>query len=154
MLNIGQIAPDFTLSDQSGNTVRLSELVSNGDLILYFYPADFSPGCTAEACTFRDSYEGVESVGVQIVGISPQSVSSHKRFSNSFNIPFPLLSDPRKQVINAFGVGGPMGFGVRRVTFLIDEDRVVRNRVVSDIMINSHAKLIKQTIKDRRAAVG
>jgi len=154
MLNVGQIAPDFTLNDQAGNAVQLSELVSNGDLILYFYPADYSPVCTAEACTFRDSYEGIEAVGIQIVGISPQSVASHGRFSKSFNIPFPLLSDPRKQVINAFGVGGPMGFGVRRATFLIDEDRVIRNRVVSDILLNSHASLINQTVSDRRAEMG
>lgn len=154
MLKIGQTAPDFKLKDQSGSSVRLAELVTRGDLILYFYPADFSPACTAEACTFRDSYEGIEEVGAQIVGVSPQSVASHGRFTRSFNIPFPLLSDPRKQVIRAFGVDGPMGFGVRRVTYLIDEDRVIQNRVVSDILINSHAKLINQTIRERQTEPG
>lgn len=147
MLNIGQTAPDFNLNDQDGNPVKLSELLTEGSLILYFYPADFSPGCTAEACTFRDSYEDIQEVGTRIVGISPQSVASHGRFSKQFKIPFQLLSDPKKQVIKAYGVNGPMGFGVRRGTFLINQKGIVENRVVSDISINSHAKLIKETVR-------
>lgn len=151
MLNVGQPAPDFTLNDQDGNPVKLSELLSGGNLILYFYPADFSPGCTAEACTFRDNYEDIQDVGARIVGISPQGVTSHARFSKRFSIPFPLLSDPRKQVVKAYGVNGPMGFGVRRGTFLINEQGIVQNRVVSDISINSHTKLIKETVRRGKA---
>ena len=148
MLKIGDIAPDFELQDQSGNNVTLDQAVADGNLILYFYPADFSPVCTAEACAFRDSFAGVSSVGAQVVGVSPQSVSSHRRFSKSFSIPFPLLSDPRKKAIKAYGVDGPLGFGVRRVTFLIDRSKVIRNRVVSDFFVGSHTDLLKQTLRE------
>ena len=153
MLKIGQTAPDFQLRDQHGNDVHLSNLVRNGDLILYFYPADFSPGCTAEACVFRDQYAGIQEAGVQIVGVSPQGVGSHDRFARTFGIPFPLLSDPGSKVIRRYGVAGPLGFGVRRVTFLIDEDRVVRNRIIADINIQSHARLIRATV-EKRSHVG
>lgn len=152
MLRIGNTAPDFELKDQFGSIVTLDQLVTNGDLILYFYPADFSPVCTAEACAFRDNYIGVSGVGAQVVGVSPQGVDSHRRFSNSFAIPFPLLADPRKRVIRAYGVDGPLGFGVRRATFLIDGSKVVRNRVVSDLFVGTHADLLKKTLDSRSAA--
>ena len=152
MLRIGDTAPDFELKDQSGKPVTLEQMVADGDLILYFYPAYFSPVCTAEACAFRDSYAGVSSVGAQVVGVSPQSVASHQRFTNSFAIPFPLLSDPRKKVIRAYGVDGPLGFGVRRATFLIDRSRIVRNRVVSDLFVGSHTDLLKKTLRERQVA--
>ena len=148
MLKIGDTAPNFKLQDQNGSTVSLDELVTDGNVILYFYPADFSPVCTAEACAFRDNYDGVANVGAQIVGVSPQGVSSHRRFSTSFAIPFPLLSDPRKKVIRAYGIDGPLGFGVRRVTFLIDSSRTIRNRVVSDLFVESHMALLKKTLSE------
>lgn len=151
MLKIGDIAPDFELQDQSGNNLTLDQATADGNLILYFYPADFSPVCTAEACAFRDSFAGVSSVGAQVVGVSPQSVSSHQRFSKSFSIPFPLLSDPRKKAIKAYGVDGPLGFGVRRVTFLIDRSKVIRNRVVSDFFVGSHTDLLKKTLHEPAA---
>ena len=152
MLRIGDIAPDFDLKNQSGHPVSLEQMAADGDLILYFYPADFSPVCTAEACAFRDSYSGVSNLGTQVVGVSPQSVASHQRFANSFSIPFPLLSDPAKKVIRAYGVDGPLGFGVRRVTFLIDGSRVVRNRVVSDLFVGSHTDLLTKTLREHQAA--
>ena len=152
MLRIGDTAPDFELKDQFGSTTSLHQMTANGDLILYFYPADFSPVCTAEACAFRDSYEGVSDVGAQVIGISPQSVASHRRFSNSFSIPFPLLADERKKVIRAYGVDGPLGFGVRRVTFLIDSTRVIRNRVVSDLFVGTHTDLLKKTLRQHQPA--
>ena len=147
MPNIGQTAPDFTLNDQQGNPVKLSDLLSGGDLILYFYPADFSPGCTVEACTFRDNYNDIQDAGARIVWISSQGVASHARFSKRFNIPFPLLSDPSKQVVKAYGVNGLMGLGVRRGTFLMNAKGIVQNRVITDISINSHTKLIKETVR-------
>ncbi|MDP6376153.1 MAG: peroxiredoxin [Pseudomonadales bacterium] len=149
MLRIGDMAPEFELADQSGSTVTLNQLVADGDVVLYFYPADFSPVCTAEACAFRDSYEDVSSVGVRVVGVSPQGVGSHQRFSNRFSIPFPLLSDPQKITIKAYGVDGPLGFGVRRATFLIDAKKTVRNRVVSDLFIGSHTELLNKTVRER-----
>ena len=152
MLRVGDTAPDFKLKDQFGSIVTLDEMAANGDLILYFYPADFSPVCTAEACAFRDSYGGVSSIGAQIVGVSPQSVDSHRRFSKRFSIPFPLLSDQHKKVIDAYGVDGPFGFGVRRTTFLIDSSKTIQNRVVSEMFVSSHTDLLKKTLHARRVA--
>ena len=152
MLRIGDTAPSFQLKDQSGSIVSLDQIAANGDLILYFYPADFSPVCTAEACAFRDSYEGVSSIGAQIVGVSPQSVDSHRLFSTRFSIPFPLLSDPAKKLIGAYGVDGPFGFGVRHATFLIDSSKIIQNRVVSELSVGSHTDLLKKTLRERKVA--
>ena len=147
MLNVNDRAADFELKDQNGATVTLDALLANGNLILYFYPVDFSPVCTAQACAFRDNYAGLEAIGTQVVGISPQSFSSHQRFARSFSVPFPLLSDSDKKTIRAYGVDGPLGFGVRRATFLIDSEKIVRNRVVADLFLDSHTQLIRKTIE-------
>ncbi len=152
MLKIGASAPDFELPDQSGSVVTLDQAVAKGEVIVYFYPIDFSPVCTAEACGFRDSYADVTRVGAQVIGVSPQSVASHARFAGQFSIPFPLLSDPKKQMIRAYGVDGPLGFGVRRVTYLIDQHKVVRNRVVSDLLVGSHMALLEKTLRERQPA--
>lgn len=152
MLNINDSAPDFELPDQRGNLLTLDGLLTRGPLLLYFYPADFSPVCTAEACAFRDSFAGVESVKTQIVGVSPQNEATHARFADQYAIPFPLLADSRKQLIRAFGVDGPLGFGVRRATYLIDQQKVIRNRVVSDFFVGSHLALIKETLKAQTSA--
>ncbi len=149
MLKPGDKAPEFTLSDQDGASTSLDDLLAGGELVLYFYPADFTPVCTREACEFRDRFDDLASVDVKIVGISPQSAASHRRFRESFSLPFPLLCDERKEVIRAFGVDGPLGFGVRRATYLIGKDRSIKNRVVADIFLGSHMDLIRQVIADR-----
>ena len=147
MLKAGETAPDFALPDQHGATQSLSNLLAaSGDLIVYFYPVDFSPVCTAETCAFRDNYDGLDDLGIQIVGISPQSQSSHKRFAEQFNVPFPLLADPKKEAIKAFGVDGPLGFGVRRVTFHIDASQTIKHRVISDLFVGSHLDLLKKAV--------
>ncbi len=146
MLKTGDLAPDFELKDQKGNTVRLADLLAGGELIVYFYPADFTPLCTREACAFRDRYEDLVELNVQVVGVSPQNSSSHKRFAEAFSLPFPLLSDTKKAAIRAYGVDGPLGFGVRRVTFLIEPSRTIKNRVVSDLFLGSHLALIKEVL--------
>jgi len=152
MLAIGETAPDFQLSDQYGDSISLGEVLAKGKAIVYFYPVDFSPVCTAEACSFRDNFDRVAEIGTQIIGISPQSVSSHRRFSNQFTLPFPLLSDANKSVIRTYGVDGLFGIGVRRVTFLIDQNKVVVNRVVSDLFVGSHTDLLKETIRRYKVA--
>ncbi len=148
MINVGDTAPDFELPDAQGEIVRLGDALENGRTIVYFYPADFTPVCTAEACAFRDEYEGLEEIGVQIIGISPQSVDSHERFTERHSIPFPLLADTRKKVIRAYGVDGPFGVGVRRATYLVETDGTVSNRVVSDFFVGSHMELVKETLQD------
>ena len=146
MLGVGDTAPDFTLADQAGDDRTLTQVLDDGPCVIYFYPADFSPVCTAQTCTFRDRFDDLQDVGVQIIGISPQGVSTHKRFAEQYKVPFPLLADPRKQVVRAFGVDGPLGFGVRRATFLINPHREVRSRVVSDLLLGSHRDLITEAI--------
>ncbi len=149
MLDQGDTAPDFTLTNDAGEPVTLGELLSGNPLILYFYPADFTPLCTAEACSIRDMYEDIASAGIRVVGVSPQGEGSHQRFRERFSLPFPLLYDRGKKVIRSFGVDGPFGIGVRRATFLIDADRRIRKRVVSDLFVGSHTAFIRQIVDER-----
>lgn len=146
MLKTGDKAPDFALEADDGEQVTLDGLLSGGPLILYFYPADFTPICTAEACSIRDMHEDIASAHYQIVGVSPQGTDSHERFKKRHDLPFPLLNDKRKELIKAFGVDGFMGIGVRRATFLIDTDKTITGRVVSDLFVGSHTDFIKKAI--------
>lgn len=152
MLAIGNQAPDFDLLDENGQQITLDDLLAGDRLILYFYPADFTPLCTAEACSFRDMHDDIVAAGVKVVGISPQNERSHQRFKQQFSIPFPLLFDKSKKVIRAYGVDGPFGMGVRRATFLIDRDKKIENRIVSDLFVGSHTQFIKEVISERHQA--
>ncbi|MBM4203901.1 MAG: peroxiredoxin [Gammaproteobacteria bacterium] len=143
MLKEGDRAPDFSLPNQRGETVSLATELTKGELALYFYPADFTPVCTAEACAFRDTYAELRQANANVIGISPQSVESHRRFAEAFNIPFALLFDAGKSVIKAYGVDGPFGWGVRRATFHIGQDGIIHKRVVSDLFVGGHLELVK-----------
>lgn len=147
MLRKGDTAPDFSLAADDGSMVSLDELVADGPVVLYFYPADFTPVCTAEACSIRDMHDDVLSAHLTVVGISPQDVATHERFKRRHDLPFPLLFDDGKKVIRAFGVDGPLGFGVRRATFLIGQDKVIKARVVSDLLVGSHTRFIREAIE-------
>ncbi len=146
MLEISEQAPPFTLPDQTGKPVSLQGLLENGPLVLYFYPADFTPGCTKEACTIRDLHGELVAAGLQVAGISPQGTESHQRFAEKHQLPFLLLSDVGKAVIVDYGVNGPLGFGVRRATFLIDQDGIIRDAVLADLRIGQHEEFIRQAI--------
>ena len=148
MLDIGDTAPDFTLKNEAGELVSLDDLLAEGPLVLYFYPADFTSVCTAEACEIRDRHEQLRAVSANVVGVSPQGESTHTRFRDRYDLPFPLLDDTRKVVIKAYGVNGPLGMGVRRVTFLINPDKKITNRVVSDFSTKPHMVLIDQVVED------
>ena len=150
MLDIVDTAPDFELTDENSELVTLDDLLAGESLILYFYPADFTPLCTTEACSIRDLHDDILDVGIKVVGISPQNEATHRRFKNQFNIPFPLLFDKNKKVIRSFGVDGPLGFGVRRATYLIDKEKRIENRVVSDLFVGNHTQFIKEVITNRR----
>lgn len=149
MLKPGSTAPEFTARDSSGEEVSLSSLLRDGPLILYFYPADFTPGCTKEACSIRDIHDDVLGAGLRVVGVSPQDADSHERFREQHGLPFQLLCDPDKTIVRLFGVDGPMGFGVRRATFLIGEDRKIVDAIQADIRIDKHNAFIKQAIEMR-----
>ena len=149
MLKNGEIAPDFELPDQDGRKQRLSTLLDGSPLILYFYPADFTPGCTKEACDLRDLHTRILASGLRVVGISPQSPESHRRFREQHSLPFMLLSDEDKVAIRAFGVDGPLGIGVRRATFLIDAKRTIVDAVLADLRIGRHQEFVERAIAAR-----
>ena len=152
MISKGTEAPEFNLQNDQDVDTSLTDLLDAGPLVLYFYPADFTPGCTKEACTIRDLHDDLISVGLQVVGISPQSVASHARFREAHNLPFVLLSDPDKVAIRLYDVDGPLGIGVRRATFLVDEDRTINDAVIADIMIGRHEEFIENAIALRETA--
>lgn len=146
MLKAGDHAPDFTLPDQDGNPVSLGGLLADGPIVLYFYPADFTPGCTKEACSIRDMHDEIAAAGMRVVGVSPQDAASHARFRDQHKLPFTLLADPAKTAVKAWGVDGPLGVGVRRATFLVGTDGVIRDAVLADIRISRHEAFIREAI--------
>ncbi|MEM1437517.1 MAG: peroxiredoxin [Pseudomonadota bacterium] len=146
MLKPGTQAPSFTLPDADGEPVTLEDLIAEGPLVLYFYPADFTPGCTKEACAIRDIHDDLIASGLRIVGVSPQDGDSHQRFAARHTLPFPLLSDPDKTAVRAYDVDGPLGFGVRRGTYLIDGDGVIVDAVMADIAIARHLEFIERAM--------
>ena len=148
MLDVGDTAPDFVLTDDDGKAVSLDDLLAQGPLILYFYPADFTSVCTAEACEIRDRHDDLRDVNANVVGVSPQSEASHQRFRKRYDLPFPLLDDRNKQVIRAYGVNGPLGIGVRRVTYLINRDKKIERRVLADFAVRHHVEFIEQVVQD------
>ncbi len=151
MLAIGELAPDFALPDQDGREQRLSGLINDQPLIVYFYPADFTPGCTAEACDIRDLHTQILSAGLRVVGVSPQPPESHRRFRDQHGLPFTLLSDVDKVAIKAFDVDGPFGIGVRRATFLLDAKRKIVDAVQADLRISRHHEFIQRAIAARES---
>ena len=152
MLKQGNSAPEFILQDEDGQEVSLSDLLQAGPLILYFYPADFTPGCTKEACSIRDIHDDILSVGLQVVGISPQDRDSHIRFREEHDLPFRLLSDPDKVAIKMYDVDGPFGIGVRRVTYLINQGKKIQTALQADVLINRHKEFIEKAIILRESA--
>ena len=149
MLETEQKAPEFTLPDQDGNDVSLTSLLKDGPAILYFYPADFTPGCTREACSIRDLHREISAAGLSVAGISPQSPDSHRRFREKYHLPFTLLADEKREVIKMFGVSGLFGVWVQRVTFLVDQNRVIKGRVKAHFSIGEHEDFIKKAIELR-----
>ena len=127
MLKIGDKAPEFTLQDKNGNEVSLTSFLGK-KVVLYFYPKDSTPGCTRQACAFASAYEQFKSNDIVVIGVSKDSISSHVKFAEKYNLPFILLSDPERKAIEAYGVWqekkmcGKVGMGVVRTTFIIDEE--------------------------------
>jgi peroxiredoxin Q/BCP len=131
VLKAGDKAPEFALTDNEGKLHKLSDYQGQ-TIVVYFYPRDNTPGCTAEACSFRDAYADFREAGVEVIGISPDSEKSHSNFISKFELPFILLSDPDHSVCEAFGVWGPKKMagreyeGVYRTTFIIGPDGVIK----------------------------
>ena len=142
-LTEGTPAPDFTAVDQAGNTIILSKLKGQ-KVILYFYPKDDTPGCTAEACSLRDNYSLLIDKGYHIIGVSPDKATSHNKFIEKYKLPFPLIPDTDKKILNDFGVWGPKNFlgktydGVIRTTFVIDENGIIQ-KIITKVDTKDHA---------------
>ena len=141
MLEVGKKAPDFTLKDQGGNKIKLSDYKGK-PVVLYFYPKDDTPGCTKEACSFRDNFGMFKRKGIEVLGVSIDNEKSHVKFKEKYNLPFTLLSDSDKKVVEKYGVWieknmyGKKKWGTARKTFLIDEDGKIKhifNKVKTDI---------------------
>ncbi len=135
---MGDKAPDFELPAQTGETVRLSDYRGKRVVVLYFYPKDDTPGCTAEACAFRDSYEVFTDAGAEVIGVSSDSVDSHERFGTAHRVPFALVSDEDGQARKSYGVKSSFGVLPGRVTYVIDRDGVIRHVFSSMTNIGGH----------------
>lgn len=150
MLEIGMKAPEFTLPDQKGQEISLSDFLGK-KVVLYFYPKDNTPGCTRQACAFGAEYEGFKEKNVLVIGISKDSVASHQKFAEKYDLPFILLSDPDRKVIEAYGVWqekknyGKISMGVVRTTFLIDETGCIE-RIMPKVKPDTNAREILEAL--------
>ena len=148
----GKKAPDFELPDREGNTVALKELIGERNLVLYFYPRDMTPGCTIEACSFRDNASRIRAMGARVVGVSADSAPSHQKFTDKYSLNFPLLSDVGNRVGRLYGVYkmkslyGREFMGIERTTFVIDREGVVR-KVFSRVRVNGHTDEVVAALK-------
>ena len=136
-LQVGDAAPDFELASQTGDSVTLSGLRGQW-VVVYFYPQDDTPGCTTEACSFRDSFEDFTDAGAVVIGISKDSVESHVKFAEKHHLPFTLLSDPGAKTAKRWGVGKSLGILPGRVTYVISPQGVVRKKFSSQLRASKH----------------
>jgi thioredoxin-dependent peroxiredoxin len=149
----GRKAPGFALADQAGNTVKLADLIGSKKLVLYFYPKDLTPGCTIEACGFRDQQAALRSAGAQVVGVSGDSSALHEKFRAKYDLNFPLLSDVGNEVGRAYGVYkkkslyGREFMGIERTTFVIDRDGLVR-KVFPKVKVSGHTEQVLAALKE------
>ena len=151
MLEAGMKAPDFTLKDQNGNEVSLKDFAGR-KVVLYFYPRDNTPGCTRQACAFASSYDAFRADDVVVIGVSKDSVASHVKFAQKYELPFILLSDPETEVIQAYGVWqekklyGKTSMGVVRSTFIIDENGLIE-KVMPKVKPDTNAEDVLAWLK-------
>ncbi len=151
VLKEGDWAPDFQLPDSNRKKVRLSEFRGKKIVVLYFYPKDDTPGCTREACNFRDSFEVYNNAGAEILGISVDGVESHQRFASKYSLPFALLSDREKTISKTYGVLRPTGTSDERVTFLIDKEGRIA-KIFPHVRVDGHSIEVLDAIKNIQKA--
>ncbi len=150
MITTGTRAPDFSLQDQNGDTHTIAQYKGK-KILLYFYPKDDTPGCTTEACSFRDNYEELQKAGLVVLGVSKDNVKSHKKFADKYELPFPLLADGDTEVCKAYGVWklkkfmGREYMGVDRMSFLIDEEGKIA-KVYEEVKPKEHVGEVKESL--------
>ncbi len=153
MVAEGKKAPDFKLKDQNGQTISLSDYKGKS-VVLYFYPKDDTSGCTKEACSFRDGLPGFGKLNAVILGVSADSVESHKKFADKYNLPFTLLSDESKEMIEKYGVWkeksmyGRKYMGIERTTFIIDENGKIK-KIFRKVKVDGHDKEVLDVLNSR-----
>lgn len=151
MLDVGMKAPDFKLQDKDGREITLSGFRGK-KVVLYFYPKDNTPGCTKQACAFASAYDGFKTKGVEVIGVSKDSVASHVKFAEKYNLPFILISDPELKAIRAYDVWqekkmyGKVTFGVVRTTYVIDEEGIIE-KVMPKVKPDTNAAEILEYLK-------
>ena len=154
-MNVGDRAPVFELPDQKGETFRMAEALARGPAVVFFYPKDETPVCTAEACSFRDAHEDFVGLGATVVGISSDDVASHKRFAARHGLTYPILADVDGDVRRLFGVPrGMFGFSEGRVTYVIDQAGVVRHRFAATLKSSDHMREALRTVRALTSARG
>ena len=150
-IGVGARAPDFTKTTQNGDAISLSQFRGEKTVVLYFYPKDETQGCTAEACTFRDSFEDFVEAGAVVIGVSQDSEKSHKRFATHHRLPFLLVSDRDKALQKAYGVPKTMGLLPGRVTYVIDRDGTVQHVFNSQLNVKKHVREALDVVKQLAA---
>lgn len=143
-LSVGDDAPRISAPDQSGTAVNLADIYAKGPTLVYFYPKADTPGCTAQACSLRDAFPDFTSEGVQIVGVSGDSVEGQKKFAEKYNLPFPLLADSKGEVAKAFGVPAMMGFA-KRQSFIIKDGKIAW--IVESAKTGDHAAEVREALR-------
>jgi len=146
-IKVGDAAPEFDLTDAAGKRVRLSDFRGKRNVVLYFYPKDDTPGCTKEACSFRDSYQSFTDAGAEVIGVSSDNGASHQKFAEKFQLPFTLVSDNGGSVRKRYGVPATLGLLPGRVTFVIDRDGIVRHVFNSQLQATKHVDEALTVIK-------
>jgi len=151
-IQVGDHAPDFSLPNQNGETITLSSFRGNKTVVMYFYPKDDTPGCTVESCTFRDSYEDFKEAGAEVIGISSDSPESHQKFAQKHNLPFTLVSDTNSGVRQAYGVPSTLGLLPGRVTYVIDQEGIIRHIFNAQFNPKAHVEEAMKVLKTLKAA--
>ena len=146
-LKIGDLAPEFSLMNDKGLPVSLKDYRGKNIVVLYFYPKDFTSGCTTEACSFRDDYALYQTKGVVVIGVSLDSVESHSKFSEKYALPFAILSDRNKEVAKAYGVLGIGGLLTKRVTFIIDKNGRITH-IFPKVDVKKHSEEVLKAIEE------
>jgi len=142
----GMKAPAFEARDHHGALIRLADLQGKSMVVLYFYPKDDTPGCTAEACSLRDGFAAIQAAGAVILGVSADTTQSHKAFAEKFHLPFSILADPDKRIIEAYGVKMPLIGIAKRTTVLIDRQGVIR-KIIRDVRTKDHDQQVLALLK-------